>query len=71
MFRNKEKLYDEQSRRISRSSSFGVTYYDVNNAVTTTPELAEKIKVDLTLQDKADAEDITASSSLVLKKLNE
>jgi competence protein ComGC len=52
-------------------SSFGVTYYDVNNAVTTTPELAEKIKVDLTLQDKADAEDITASSSLVLKKLNE
>lgn len=52
-------------------NTFSVTYYDVNNAVITTPELAEKVKVDLQLKDKAYAEDIYATSSITLKKLNE
>lgn len=52
-------------------NTFSVTYYDVNNTVTTTPELAEKVKVDMQLKDKAYAEDIYATSSITLKKLNE
>lgn len=55
----------------SKLNSFAVTYYDTNNSVTTTPELAEKVKVDLVLKDKANAEDITGTSSLILKKLNQ
>jgi competence protein ComGC len=47
------------------------TYYDTNNTVITNPELAEKLKVDLTLKDRAFAEDITATSSITLRKLNQ
>lgn len=51
--------------------TFSVTYYDTNNAVTTSPESAESVKVDIALKDKAFAEDIFASSSMRLRKLNE
>lgn len=55
----------------SRLSSFSVTYYDTNDTVTTTPELADKVKVNIVLADRANAENITGSSSLILKKLNQ
>lgn len=51
--------------------SFGVTYYDTDNNTTTTPEAAEKVKIDLKLSDRAFAEDIYATSSITLKKLNQ
>jgi competence protein ComGC len=51
-------------------SSFTVTYYDTSNTVTTTPELAEKVKIDVQLKDKAYAEDIFSSSSITLRKIN-
>jgi hypothetical protein len=51
-------------------NSFTLTYYDQNNTVVTTPELASKVKVDLQLKDRAFAEDIYSSSSITLKKLN-
>ncbi|MDB5185954.1 MAG: hypothetical protein JWL85_477 [Candidatus Saccharibacteria bacterium] len=51
--------------------SFNLTYYDANNAVVTDPNFATKVKVDLQLKDKAFAEDIHATSSLTLKKLNQ
>lgn len=54
-----------------RLDSFQVTYYDITNAVTATPESAESIKVDLRLKDRAFAEDIFSSSSMRLKKLNQ
>lgn len=50
--------------------SFTVTYYDTSNTVTTTPELAEKVKIDIHLKDKAFAEDITSASSITLRKIN-
>lgn len=50
---------------------FEITYYTADNTVTTNPELAEKIKVDITLTDTAFAEEVTASSSLTMKRLNE
>jgi type II secretory pathway pseudopilin PulG len=52
-------------------SNFGVTYYDTGNAVVTTPENAESVKVDITLHDKAYAEDIYANTSMRLRKLNQ
>lgn len=52
-------------------NSFALTYYDTNNTITTTPENAESVKVDINLKDKAFAEDIFASSSLRLRKLNQ
>ncbi len=55
----------------TKLNNFVLTYYDNTNAVTTTPELATKVKVELTLKDKAYAEDITATSSLTLKRLNQ
>jgi len=51
--------------------TFTVTYYDTNNAVTTTPELAQSVKVDILLKDKAFGDDITATSSMRLRKLNQ
>lgn len=51
--------------------SFSITYYDTGNNVTATPEIAEKVKVDLQLHDKAFAEDIYATSSITLRKLNQ
>ena len=47
------------------------TYYDTSNTVVTNPEQAEKVKIDLTLKDRAYAEDITATSSITLRKLNQ
>lgn len=55
----------------SRLSSFSVVYYDTNDAVVTTPELADKVKVTIVLADRANAENLSGSSSLILKKLNQ
>lgn len=52
-------------------NGFTVTYYDSSNAVTTTPEVATKVKVDLQLKDKAYAEEIFSNSSITLKRLNQ
>lgn len=52
-------------------SSFNITYYTADNTVTSTPETAESVKVSIGLHDKAYAEDIYASTSLRLKKLNQ
>lgn len=52
-------------------NSFTVTYYDTGNNVVTDPTLAEKIKVDMQLKDKAFAEDIYSDTSLTLRKLNQ
>jgi hypothetical protein len=51
-------------------NTFAITYYDTGNNVVTSPELAERIKVDIQLKDKAFAEDIYANSSATLRKLN-
>jgi type II secretory pathway pseudopilin PulG len=51
-------------------NTFTVTYYDTSNIVVTNPEAAESVKVSLRLKDKAYAEDIFASSSIRLRKLN-
>lgn len=51
-------------------ASFTVTYYDTSNTVTTTPDIAEKVKIDIQLKDKAFAEDITSTSSITLRKVN-
>ncbi len=51
--------------------SFTVTYFDTNNNATSNPSLADKVKVDLELKDKAFAEEIFASSTLTMKKLNQ
>jgi type II secretory pathway pseudopilin PulG len=52
-------------------NSFTITYYDNANNVTTTPEQATKIKIDLQLKDKAYAEDIFTTNSITLKRLNQ
>lgn len=52
-------------------SSFAVVYYDVNNNTTTNPESAQSIKVTIGLHDVAYAEDIYATTSLRLRKLNQ
>lgn len=52
-------------------STFAVTYYDTDNVVTTSPEAAEKVKIDITLKDRAFADDIYASSTVTLRKLNQ
>jgi len=52
-------------------TSFSVTYYGSDNTVTTTPENAESVQVDLTLTDKAFGENVTANTSLRLRKLNQ
>lgn len=51
--------------------SFTLTYYDNANNVTTTPEQATKVRVDLQLKDRAFATDIYAKSSITLKRLNQ
>ncbi|HTE57223.1 MAG TPA: prepilin-type N-terminal cleavage/methylation domain-containing protein [Verrucomicrobiae bacterium] len=51
--------------------SMTLTYYDTSNIVVTNPETAEKIQITLTLKDRAFAEDITATSSITLRKLNQ
>lgn len=52
-------------------SVFGITYYAADNTVATSPETAQSVQVDITLYDKAFAEDIYATTSLRLKKLNQ
>ncbi len=52
-------------------NNFTLTYYDSSNNVTTTPEIATKVKVELQLKDKAYAEDIFSTSSITLKRLNQ
>jgi len=52
-------------------TSFSVIYYDVDNVVTTIPENAESVEVNLTLTDKAFGETVTANSNLRLRKLNQ
>lgn len=52
-------------------STFTVTYYDTGNSVVTTPDTAESVKVDITLADKAYAQNISATSSLRLRKINQ
>ncbi len=52
-------------------NTFAVTYYDTDNNTTTSPEAAEKVKIDIGLKDKAFAEDIYATSSLTMRKLNQ
>lgn len=50
--------------------SFSVTYFDSNNNTTTTPELAQKIKLSVQLKDRAFAEDVFGNSSITIKKVN-
>lgn len=52
-------------------NSFTVTYYDTGNTIVSAPDTAEKIKVDLQLKDRAFAEDIYASSTITLRKVNQ
>ncbi len=52
-------------------NTFNLTYYDASNAVVSSPITATKVKIDLQLKDKAFAEDIYATSSITLKKLNQ
>lgn len=52
-------------------NTFTVTYLDDNNVVVTDPEQAQRIKVDIQLKDKAFGEDIYASSSITMRKLNQ
>lgn len=52
-------------------NSFVLTYYDTGNNVVSDPTVAEKVKIDLQLKDKAFAEDIYATSSITLRKLNQ
>jgi hypothetical protein len=55
----------------SHLSTFTVAYYDTGNSVIATPENAESVKVSISLADKAFAQNITASSSLRLRKINQ
>lgn len=52
-------------------SSFTVTYYDNTNTVVTNPEQATKIKVSIQLHDVVYAQDIYASSSLTMRRVNQ
>jgi hypothetical protein len=52
-------------------STFSLTYYNGSNTVVTTPEQARKIKVSITLHDKAFAEDIYATSTLTMRRINQ
>ncbi len=52
-------------------STFVITYYDTDNSIAPTPESAKSLKVDIGLADKAFGNNITASSSLRLRKINQ
>ncbi len=52
-------------------SSFGITYYNSSNTVITDPTTADKVKIDITLKTRAYAEDIYATSSITMRKLNQ
>lgn len=52
-------------------SNFSITYYGPDNTSVAAPEDADSVQVDITLKDKAFAEDITANSSMRLRKLNQ
>lgn len=55
----------------SHLNALSIVYYDTNNTTTTTPEAAESVRVSMNLKDKAFGEDISASSSIRLRKLNQ
>lgn len=50
--------------------SIQYTYYDENNNVVTDPQLAVKVTVLINLKDRANAEDISATSKITIKRLN-
>lgn len=52
-------------------NTFTVTYYDSDNSVAASPEVAEAVKVDIQLKDRAFADDIFSNSSVKLRKLNQ
>ncbi|HEX3568159.1 MAG TPA: prepilin-type N-terminal cleavage/methylation domain-containing protein [Candidatus Saccharimonadales bacterium] len=52
-------------------SSFTVTYYDNTNTVVTNPEQATKVKVSIQLHDVVYAQDIYASSTLTMRRVNQ
>ena len=52
-------------------NSIAYTYYDANNNEVSNPLIATKVKIDLELKDRAFAEDIFATSSITLKRLNQ
>lgn len=49
---------------------FNVTYYDEENDEVSTPEQAHLVKIEVTLKDRAFAEDVYGSSNITLKRLN-
>lgn len=53
-----------------RVESFEITYFDGTNAETLEPTQARKVRVTLTLVQKAYADDVRASMSLTMKGLN-
>lgn len=51
-------------------NTINFTYYDNTNNEVSDPTLASKVKIDIELKERAYAEDIFASSSITLKRLN-
>lgn len=51
-------------------NGFTITYLDTNNTVVSDPEVAERVKIDIQLKDRAFAEDIFSTSSVTYRKLN-
>jgi hypothetical protein len=68
---NSSSLCQADALLSSHINSFVITYYDTSNVVVTVPEQAESVKVDISLLDKAFGDNITANSSLRLRKLNQ
>ncbi|MDL2362934.1 MAG: hypothetical protein QFB86_00960 [Patescibacteria group bacterium] len=51
--------------------SFSVTYSDLTGATVTTPEQARLAKISLTLQDKAYAQNVSANTTVTLRRINQ
>lgn len=51
-------------------NAFEITYFDQDNNEVTVPEMAQRVKVDIELKDRAYAEDVYGRASISLKKLN-
>lgn len=60
----------EDTLLTDKLSEFSVQYYDYDNTEVTIPEQAQRVKVSVTLKDRAFAEDVYGSSTITLKKLN-
>jgi type II secretory pathway pseudopilin PulG len=52
-------------------SQFSVVYYDSSNTVVTNPEQATEVKVTIQLHDVAYAQDVYATSSLTMRRINQ